>query len=220
MKILVPGLGKTEFSSLKEVFDAISTNHPAWWYTISDIVQYNVFYRNYLKNYGYRALKRLIREEYAEFKGNKDANQILDSWWQGVGRRLGDYDIFYHRCDEQIDILGHRYNGIADIRRCVARKARLSYDGWYHFEISKGTIGEVYEAFPYYDITDPYNDAHTFQNYFFRRNIISEDDIKAVMNLEPDFNYCLVSEKIPEELLPMIYYDGEGDYILVAMKNE
>lgn len=221
MKIIVPSLGNTEFPSLKEVMGAIPSNNQDWYYgyVLSEIVQYNLFYRNFLKQNGYRALKRRIREEWPEFKNNKGANQILDTWWKGLERRLGDYDMFYQRLDSPIEIFGHRYNGLSDIKSYVSRKSRLSYDGWCHFELSEGYVGEVYEAFPYYDPSEPDNDTGTFQNYFFRKDVVSEEDMKAVMALKPDFNYCLVNEKLPDELLPMIYYDGEDDYMLVAMKN-
>ena len=34
------------------------------------------------------------------------------------------------------------------------------------------------------------------------------------------FNYCMVHENIPEENLPILYYKGDGKYMLLATKRE
>ena len=32
-------------------------------------------------------------------------------------------------------------------------------------------------------------------------------------------NYCMVHENIPDHLLPMLYYYGDGDYMILATKK-
>ena len=76
-------------------------------------------------------------------------------------------------------------------------------------------IGELYENYPVFDIYDM-GDSRTYQNFFFRERPFSHADLEQRATIPSRFNYCMVHEHIAEEFLPVLYYEGTGDYMLLA----
>ena len=61
-------------------------------------------------------------------------------------------------------------------------------------------------------------DNRTYQNYIFRTSPIAEEDMKEALKIPLNFNFCMVHEHIPKERLPILYYSGEGEYMLLAFE--
>ena len=76
-------------------------------------------------------------------------------------------------------------------------------------------IGELYENYPIFDSYD-LGDDRTYQNYIFRKNEITKQDMETAFTVYYKGNFCMVHEQIPEDLLPILYYSGEGKYMLLA----
>ena len=79
-------------------------------------------------------------------------------------------------------------------------------------------IGEIYESYPIFDSYD-YNDTRCYENYIFAPKPITKDQIQQYANIQFDSNYCMVHEQIPVEYLPILYYVGDGPYMVLATKN-
>ncbi len=53
-----------------------------------------------------------------------------------------------------------------------------------------------------------------YENYIFRRNPITEWDLKVIFRLED--GECKINETIPEDLLPILYRNGDSPRVLLA----
>ena len=62
-------------------------------------------------------------------------------------------------------------------------------------------------------------DDRTYQNDFFINGDVSAEDVEKRAKLGDGVNYCMVHEDLPEEMLPVLYYNGDGDYMLLAQKK-
>jgi hypothetical protein len=79
-------------------------------------------------------------------------------------------------------------------------------------------VVELYEHYPVFDSYDM-GDDRTYQNYFFINGDVSAEDVEKRAKLSDGVNYCMVHEDLPEEMLPVLYYNGDGDYMLLAQKK-
>ena len=75
--------------------------------------------------------------------------------------------------------------------------------------------GEFYENYPIFDSYD-LGDDRTYQNYIFRKNEITKQDMEIAFAVYHKGDFCIVHERIPENMLPILYYRGEGNYMLLA----
>ena len=76
-------------------------------------------------------------------------------------------------------------------------------------------IGHFYESYPVFDSYDLADDR-TYQNYIFCATPITENDMKDAFKNFHGFNFSMVHENMPEENLPILYYRGDGKYMLLA----
>jgi hypothetical protein len=79
-------------------------------------------------------------------------------------------------------------------------------------------ILEIYEKYPCFDIYDSINENRFYQNFFFSKKAFTAETVLKISKLPTYSNCCLCTEHIPEELLPMIYYCGEGEVLIMASK--
>lgn len=222
-KICFPHHTRGEFNSLNEAFCFLSRIDYGWsWYTLTKIVQYNIPYRDYLRNNGIDALVAAIIEEVPQLAADNASLNYLREW--AANQKLAHYDIQCHNIKEKVTILGHTFNGLQDILMHTQLYAREGYGGLQCYapsNIDKSDtvhIGKIYKNYPVFDSSD-YSDDRTYRNYLFRHVPITESDIKALSQVPCSFNFCMVHENIPVNLLPILYYDGDGDYMLLA-KNK
>jgi hypothetical protein len=112
---------------------------------------------------------------------------------------------------------------LKDIREHIELYGREGFDGlhcWSPTEVEPYEdihIGHFYESYPVFDSYD-LGDDRTYQNYIFQNSPITENDMKNAFGVSHRANFCMAHENIPEEKLPILYYSGDGQYMLLASK--
>ena len=127
------------------------------------------------------------------------------------------------RCSimEDVEILGHVFHGLADIKKHVEMSLYRRFSGREATPQEPESrcnvhVGELWVPYPCFDFEDFVNENRTYQNYIFRRRPITQDDMKKLSDLPGKCNECRVTKDAPEEMLPMVYYVGDGYEMLVA----
>lgn len=219
-KICFPNYKKGEFASLadalKFLYCETSTISS---YALCEIVQYNTSYRNHLRRHGVEELIVRLIEEAPQLKKEKMLLHRLREW--AAEEELTDYDIQCYNIKDKVSILGHTFNGLKDIREHIELYGREWCDGlhcWSSNEIESYDdvhIGHFYENYPIFDCYDLCDDR-TYQNYIFRTAPVTEEDMEEAFQIFHGLDFCTVHENIPEEMLPILYYSGDGKYMLLA----
>ena len=71
------------------------------------------------------------------------------------------------------------------------------------------------KSYPKFDSYD-YSDTRCYENYIFAPKPITKEQMQQYANIKLESNYCMVHEHIPAENLPILYYVGEGPYMVLA----
>lgn len=124
--------------------------------------------------------------------------------------------------NNDIEILGHVFHGLQDIKEHVEMSLYRRYS---HGMASIAEplrkcevhVGEMWSPYPCFDSEDYLNENRTYQNYIFRRRPITQDDMRKLSELPSSCNECRVSENVPEDMRPMVYYVGDGAIMLAAL---
>ena len=213
-----------EFSSLNEAFRYLRKKEYGWSdSTLTEIVRYNIFYRDYLREYGIDALIAMVIEDAPELADDRSALNYLRKWVKKD--KLSAYDIQCYNIKDKVTILDHTFEGLEDIirhREIVGKEFYRGFECFMSKDISTYQdihIGEIYENYPIFDSYD-LGDDRTYQNYIFRKQHITEQDMKTAFGIYHNWNFCMVHEQIPFNLLPILYYRGEGDYMLLASNKQ
>ena len=56
--------------------------------------------------------------------------------------------------------------------------------------------------------------------YYIRERPITQDDMMKLSELPSHSNDCRVADNMPVEMLPMVYYRGDGDTMFVAVQKQ
>lgn len=214
------GLMYDEFSSLSAAY-AVLSFHGQWqWYTLSHIVMYNVCCRDQLRELGIDAYIARITSEVPEIAGDADGLEYLRRCYEKSGG-VAPYDIQCYGIRDRITILGREFEGLEDVKRhrthSINCLSSLGGDVLRNAEAWPDmAICEVYENYPRFDIYDSCDDR-TYQNYFFRcGGTFSDDDMNRLAKLPHEMNLQMVHEHIHADNLPVLYYKGTGEYMLLA----
>ncbi len=223
-KICFPHYNKGEFESLADALKfLIRDTYSISQYILSDIVQYNTCYRDFLRHHGVEELIIQLIKEAPQLKKEKIMLNKLRKW--AAEKKLADYDIQCYNIKDKVTILGHTFDGLKDIREHIELYGRKGYDElrcWSPAETVSYDdvhIGHFYDNYPVFDSSDLCDDR-TYQNYIFRTVPITEENMKEAFSTFHGFNFCMVHESIPEENLPILYFSGEGKYMLLATKRD
>lgn len=218
-KICFPHYALGEYDSLKKAICSIKKMSNGWLgRTLINIVQYNLCYRDYLKEFGFDSLIERLFNEVPELRKEKESLLYLNDWWRERNKKIAPYDIQCYNINDQVTILGHTFNGLGDIFKHRTVAGRRYSDNFLHMPNSEYEgihIAEIYDEYPKFDEFDC-DDDRTYQNYFFSDLPITDMEMKKMKSCSYTSNYCMVHESIPEELLPMLYYGGDGKYMLLA----
>lgn len=76
-------------------------------------------------------------------------------------------------------------------------------------------VGEVWESYPKFDSFDDC-DNRTYQNYILRKSPITNAEMLRLVDMRTFGNDCRVDLTMPDDMLPMIYYKGDGRVMLLA----
>ena len=135
--------------------------------------------------------------------------------------KVAIYDIQCYNIKDKITVLGHTFDGLEDVikhRELIGKEFMRGFDCFAPQNVNVYSdihIGELYENYPIFDSYD-LGDDRTYQNYIFRKDEISRKEMEAAFAVYHRGNFCMVHEQIPEGMLPILYYSGEGNYMLLA----
>lgn len=219
-KVCFPHHTHGEFSSLNEAFRYLRKREYGWsWFTLTEIVKYNAFYRDYLREHGIDSLVKIIIDEVPELADDKKVLKHLREWT--TKEKVAIYDIQCYNIKDKITVLGHTFDGLEDViqhRELIGKEFMRGFDCFAPQNLNVYSdihIGELYENYPIFDSYD-LGDDRTYQNYIFRKDEISRKEMEAAFAVYHRGNFCMVHEQIPEGMLPILYYSGEGNYMLLA----
>lgn len=223
-KVFIPCYGQCEFGSLKEAVNYVKQRSGGLSVYIDKIVFYNVRFRDCLRKSGINGvIWKLIREAPAIAFETKALDELKQRWTDRMKEHIADYDIQCLPKNSQIIFDGCRFDGLQDIDSQVemAGNPKHIYSKWYNYDEYKYNseglhIGRIWLGYPVFDSFDDC-DGRSYDNYVFSRNPITT----AMMDLyceqvSAGSNFCMVHEYIPKSLLPILYYDGDSDNVLLA----
>lgn len=204
---------KYEFT-LKEALEFMQ-NEP---YYFKDVVLYNVCLRDQLRQFGAQALvDELCRivEPNADLK--RSMTYFVDSW---QGKQIADFDIQLVSIYEDLDFGFTTVRGLQELKTLVEKSIYRNGDRFSEKETSQGQIhaGEVWDSYPVFDSGD-LGDDRTYQNYIIRDRPIADLEMRVLAGVPSRYDSCKLHETTPEDLLPMVYYRGDGGFLLLAKKK-
>lgn len=214
---------KGKFNSLQDAVVYLAKRNDLHIY-LPEIVYYNIEHRDMLRKMGIEAYVEYLKNKCPLFATDTRAIDAMYQMWE-TEEQVANYDIQCYHIRDKVTVLGHTFNGLKDI------KSHCSIIGHYHYAeaiISKVKrepldglyVGQLYDSYPILDHYD-LGDDRTYQNYFFRNHLIKKSDLLTAMDrISCYFNFCMVHELIPEELLPILYYRGDGNYMLLATAKQ
>lgn len=223
-KICYPCYGRGKFASLASLFNYLAEDESRYIspYSLINIVQYNIPYRNHVRSYGIDSLVERLYMEAPQLYERPMMIKFLREWAEY--EPIADYDIQYLCVDDKVTIFGHTFNGLRDISRS-AELWGCDYGQGVDctrvipaFCNEKVHVADIYKGYPQFDNTDV-GDHRAYHNYIFRNHPISEKDVERVMHTPHGFNFCMMHEHICEDQLPILYYSGSGKYMVLASKK-
>lgn len=223
-KICYPGYKDCEYDSLRNAVQHFRKNGFNMEYHLPDIIKYNVCYRDYLRDYGVDMLLKRLVKDVPELAQDEKLLQSLQKWYDKEGKNLSGYDIQCFNIKDTITVLGYEFRGLEDV---IAHRTAYAHIGHSDLSISSCVpkkqksglyVSEFYASYPIFDSYD-IGDDRTYQNYVFTNAPISGEKVKEIAEVRHNYNYCMVHERIPDHLLPILYYCGDGDYMILATKK-
>ncbi len=221
-RICFPNYEHRHFGSLQKAYrHFMYVKYCDFSYMITDIVQYNICYRNYLREHGMELLIAKLLEEAPELSGDTTSINCLREWWNNNNGHIAEYNIQCYHIKDEVTISGCTFNGLNDVINHCEMTCREGLPGMIYCTSQERKrqadihVGEIYEPYPIFDSSD-LKDRRTFRNFIFRDSPICETDMRDALAIQHECNFCMVHEYIPNEMLPVLYYRGDGDYMLLA----
>lgn len=203
--------------TLEEAFNVLQSET----YMFKNMVLHNVCMRDILRDIGARALVKEFNEMFSpNDKLKSEMDRFVETW---EGRSIADFDIQIVSKFETIDLGFGKIHGLEELERIVEKSMYVRFGSdnknIYAREQQENPlhVGEVWTPYPTFDSDD--NDSRSYQNYVVWQIPISNTVIKELANVENNFNCCRVHEKTPAKLLPIIYYDGDSGFMLLAKRK-
>ena len=226
-KVFVPTHRECEFDNLKDAVAYVRKWHGGLSYFIDNIVKYNVRFRDCLREKGIDGVIEMLAREAPEIATDTKAIDNFKWLWQErMKEHIADYDIQGMSKDSRICIEGCWFEGLKDIRSHaeLCGNPKHSFLRWlvprgYNNQSTNLHVGLIWESYPVFDSSDS-SDGRTYDNYVFSNEPLTDVRMEQYCKRIPKgSNACLVHEYIPEELLPILYYNGDSNYVLLATRK-
>lgn len=227
-KVYMPQYGQCEYNCLEELILELRYNHGSktWRNLFLDhVVQYNIRYRDCLRAGGIDNVIEMLIEECPSLASEDKELSKLRHWWkERMSEHIADYDIQCYPVEFKLNLCGCLFDGLRD----VESQTELSVSDKYRWDESRVYprknyilnpqglhIGMLWESYPMFDSSDA-SDGRSYDNFIIREHPITSSDLKQLSEIKRGMNACRVHEAIPNNLLPVIYHDGDNGYVLVA----
>lgn len=184
-------------------------------------IQYNIVMRDMLRQKGIEALLDEICTVVPKEAISALTIRYITQYW--TENPIADYDIQMYHIDDDITILGHTFHGLKAVRQhCEMLASRGSqlycFPKKEYIPLEHIHVGKIDKSYPQFDSED-YSDTRCYENYIFTQQPITREQMQQYADIELESNYCMVHEHIPTEHLPILYYVGEGPYMVLATKK-
>ena len=226
-KVYFPVYNGGEYQNLTEAVEEVQQRPGGLSIYIADIVLYNIRFRDCLREQGIEGvIQMLIDEAPAIAEDTKAQDELRWKWTERLDKRIADYDIQCLPKDSRMCIDGCWFDGLDDVKQQVemAGNPRHTYSRWSAYEKYKPNpaglhVGNLWESYPRFDSYDD-SDGRSFDNYVFSKVPLTEEMMENYCKqIRAPYNFCMVHEHIPADLLPVLYYVGEGDMVLLATER-
>lgn len=226
-KVYFPCYSGCEFESLEEAVNLVQKMPGGFSVYITDIVRYNIRFRDCLREQGIDSvIGMLVDEAPAVAEDIVALNELRRKWTDRMNEHIADYDIQCFPKDNPISIEGCWFDGLDDIKQQVeiSGNPRHTFSRWsawqeYKHNLAGWYIGNIWQSYPTFDSYDAC-DGRSYDNYVFSKVPLTETMMDAYCaQIKTYSNFCMVHEEIPVDLLPVLYYEGEGDSVLLATKR-
>lgn len=223
-QVFFPCYGGCEFGSLAEAVNYVRKMPGGLSVYIGDIVKYNIRFRDCLREKGIDGvIKMLIDEAPAVANEAKAIENMKWKWTDRMDEHIADYDIQCLPKDSLILIEDYLFNGLDEIDAHSEMYGNPThrFSKWYsregYIHNPAGLhVGNIWESYPTFDSFDD-SDNRSYNNYVISKEPLTEERMDEYCNrISASWNACMVHEYIPEELLPVLYWDGCSDNVLLA----
>lgn len=221
-KICFPDSRKIKHASLQDAIKYMKRRGYMSSFALCDIVQYNVCYRDHLRMHGMDSLISRLLEEAPVLKDENMQFVYLREFVKEDD--IAEYDIICCDIKDKVTIHGHTFDGLKDIRSHVEARAMGLSHGFHYCGLCEGHkegpvhVAEIYDLYPTFDEFDV-PERRFYENFIFSTSVITKDDLRSAYKTPHFFNFCMVHEDIPSNKLPILYYGGKADYMLLAIEK-
>ena len=132
-----------------------------------------------------------------------------------------EHRIYSCSIHDDVTILGQVFHGLDDI---IAHVEMYMCDGSTGNpnksepeKKGKVHVGQLWMRYPCFDSSDYAYETRAYQNFILRDRPITSADIKKLNKLPWNGNAKRISESVPSDMLPMVYYIGDGDQMIIAV---
>lgn len=227
-KVYFPCYRGCEFESLEEAVNHVQQMSGGLSVYIDKIVMYNICFRDCLRAHGIEGvIKMLIDEAPAVAQDTQALDYLRSKWTERMNEHIADYDIQCLPKDSRMRISGWWYDGLEDIEANVEMSGnpKHKFYRWtkreeYQRDPFRLHVGNIWESYPMFDSSDA-SDGRSYNNYVFSKTPLVEEMMEIYCSqIGAHFDFCMVHEYIPEILLPVLYYDGDSDCVLLATAKD
>lgn len=189
-------------------------------YYLEDVILYNPCLRRILRQEGADALiEHLVATRPVSEALMRRMSGFACKW---RGMQIGDFDIQWVPISARLNFGFIKDIRLRDIQTNV--EASMLVRCFSEPEITHRTpandqlhVGEVWAPYPVFDSYDA-GDDRTYQNFIIRPQSISDEEMRRLALVRTASNDRRVHEDTPEDLLPAVFYKGDGGFMLVAAK--
>ena len=193
-------------------------------YKFDDMMLHNVNLRDAMQNFGVRKVIEQIREFAPD---NKELQERFDFFVkEHPDGSIGNLNIQVYSITEDVEILGHTFHGLEDIMAyremslCEKYTSNDRAKSVMPKKRGKIHVGEVWQSYPCFDSSDYATETRSYQNYLIRKKLICDDDMQKIKNLPTGGCLEKINEQMPLDVLPLVYYSGDGGFMLVATRRD
>lgn len=224
MNIVFPRYRGGEYETLGDAVQSLIENEDT--FHLGDIMQYNIRYRDYLREHGIDNLVELMQREAPTFRQDKKAVMEIYKRFERMGG-IADYDIQCYDITKPIPVLGKELPfstiGGKNVEWFLSESRLGEPEPWRNEHAIQNEfglhLGQVYENYPRFDSSD-WSDDRSYQNYIIRTSPVKKREMVELQKVDALGNSLRTHEHMPEHLLPMLYYEGDGRYALLATRKE